>query len=226
MKLNENTLAVLNNFANIQPNLLVEPGNNIRTVAEAMNIMAEATLDQEFPSKFVAYDLGEFLSMVNLLDDPELTFKADHVLMIGAGGRVKVKFYFASEEVITTVKKSVSMPEAEVSVTLDKATLDKVRQASGALGHEMVVIKDSGDGTVTVSVTDPNDSTSNEFTIEVPATYETGASFAFILNIKNLKVVPGDYEVLLSSKRLAKFTNVSVDLVYYIAMEKSSKYGE
>lgn len=226
MKLNETTLAVLNNFANIQPNLLVEPGVHIRTVAEAMNIMAEATLDQEFPSKFVVYDLGEFLSMVNLLDDPELTFKTDHVLMVGSGGRVKVKFYYASEEVITTVKKSVKMPSVEVELQLDKATLDKIRQASGALGHEMLVVRDSGEGVVTVSVTDPNDSTSNEFTIEVPAEYAEGTPFTFIINIKNLKVVPGDYSVKLSSKRLAKFTNTSVNLEYYIAMEKSSKYGE
>lgn len=227
MKLNENTLAVLNNFGSIQPNLLVEEGNTIRTIAEARNIMAEATLDQEFPSKFVVYDLSEFLSTINLMDEPELNFKSDHVLIVGSGGRIKVKYYFSSEEVITTVKKSVNMPESEVQISLNKATLDKLRQASSVLGHEFVMIQNSSEsGIALLSVTDPNDSTSNEFTIEVPAAYDESVTFDFIINIKNIKVLPGDYDVKLSSKLLAKFDNSSSDVSYFIAMEKSSKYGE
>ena len=48
MQLNDETLAVLKNFASIQPNVVLNEGNVVKTIAEAKNVMAVATLEQAF----------------------------------------------------------------------------------------------------------------------------------------------------------------------------------
>ena len=47
----------------------------------------------------------------------------------------------------------------------------------------------------------------------------------FLNNIKNIKVIPGAYEVAISKKQLAKFTNHNYNLRYFIALEPDSTYA-
>ena len=115
------------------------------------------------------------------------------------------------------------MPEAEVKFTLDEATLGKIRRAAGALGHEKLTIT-ATDGGVKLTVIDNTDATSNAFEITVPGTVDS-TDFTFVMNIGNLKLIAGDYEVAVSSKLISQFTNTSSDIKYFIALEKSSTYG-
>jgi hypothetical protein len=115
------------------------------------------------------------------------------------------------------------MVESEVKFTLDLATLNKVKRAAGALGHEKMTIT-ANDGSIKLTVVDPNNTTSSAFDITVPGSYET-EDFMFVMNVANLKLIDGDYEVSVSSKLISEFKNTSTDVVYYIALEKSSTYG-
>ena len=44
MKLSKETIAILKNFATIQPNLMFKAGSELKTIAEAKNIVAKAIL--------------------------------------------------------------------------------------------------------------------------------------------------------------------------------------
>ena len=68
-------------------------------------------------------------------------------------------------------------------------------------------------------------STSNNFYIDVDAEYDESATFNFILDIGNVKVIPGDYKVNISSKLISQFINKESDLNYWIALEKTSTFG-
>ena len=116
------------------------------------------------------------------------------------------------------------MPEAEVKFTLDEATFKKVLRAAGALGHEKMTITPT-DGGVLLTVVDNTDSTSNAFEIVVPGEFEQD-KFTFVMNIANLKLLGGDYEVAVSSRLISHFKNTSSNIEYFIALEKSSTYGE
>jgi hypothetical protein len=225
MKLNENTLALLENYSGINANICITAGKVIKTMAEARNVMSVATLDQEFEQDFGIYDLKEFLNVLNLVEDPELTFTDEHVTVSDSTGRVAVKYFFSDPSILTSPTKDITMPECEVSFTLDQNTLSRIRKASGVLGHDKMCITPSGDGNILISITETEDSTSNSFSIEVPGTAGE-VDFSFVMNISNLKMISGDYEVDVSSRLLSRFKNKSTDVVYYIALEKSSKYGE
>jgi hypothetical protein len=64
--------------------------------------------------------------------------------------------------------------------------------------------------------------TSNDFSIIVG---ETDEEFVFNFKEENLKIVPGTYDVIVSSKLLSKFTNQNLDVTYYIALEPDSSFG-
>jgi len=223
MQLNENTMAVLKNFASIQQNIILSEGKKIKTIAEAKNIMAIANLDQEFTSTFGIFNLDEFLAVLGLVDAPDLSFAEEFVTVSDSSGRSNVKYFYSDESILTTPQKDITMVESEVKFTLDLATLNKVRRAAGALGHEKMTIT-ANDGSIKLTVVDPNNATSSAFDITVPGSYET-EDFMFVMNVANLKLIDGDYEVSVSSKLISEFKNTSTDVVYYIALEKSSTYG-
>ena len=126
---------------------------------------------------------------------------------------------------LTSSNKDVTMPDAEVTFVLDSDTLNKIRRAAGALGHNEISISNTR-GAVRVSVIDSDNATSNVFSIDVEGSYPEGVNFKFIMNVNNLKVVSEDFDVQISSKLISRFTSRQSDIEYYIALEKSSTYGE
>ena len=116
------------------------------------------------------------------------------------------------------------MPKPDVSFVLTNDTLNKLKRAASTLGHNEVSITGK-DGVLSLSVIDSQNSTSNAFSIDVDGEFNPDAKFNFIINIGNLKILPGDYEVQLSSKYITQFKNKEVNVTYWIALEKSSTFG-
>lgn len=223
MELNDNLLQLLKNFATINQNILIKQGNEIRTISEARNVLAKATLDINFPVDFGIYDLNEFINVLSLVDTPRLAFNEEYVTIGDSTGRSKVKYFFSSSDTLTSPQKDITMPEPDVSFTLDNDTLNKVRRAASALGHTEVSISGSN-GIVNLSVLENQNVTSNSFSIDIDGEYNT-ENFKFILSINNLKILSGDYDVKISSKLISHFVHKTNNVQYWIALEKSSTYG-
>ena len=224
MELNENTLNVLKNFSGINPNLLIRQGTTVKTISEARNVVATAVVEQEFPQDFGIYDLSEFIGVLSLVDVPRLKFAEEYVTVGDSTGRSKVKYFFSPEETLTTPQKDIIMPESEVKFTLTNDTLNKIKRAASALGHDEVSITGK-DGVISLSVVDSQNSTSNAFSIDIDGEYPEGVDFNFVLNISNLKIITGDYDVQISSKRISTFKHKELNVQYWIALEKTSSYG-
>ena len=224
MELSENTLNVLRNFSGINQNMLIKTGTNIKTISEARNVVATADVTEEFPKDFGIYDLNEFIGVMGLVDTPSLKFDEDYVTVSDSSGRSKVKYFYAAEETLTAPTKDVTMPEADVKFTLDNSTLNKLKKAASTLGHSEVSIK-AKDGVLSLSVVENQNATSNAFSIDIDGEFKQDAVFNFIISISNLKILPGDYEVEISSKLITQFKNKEIPLKYWIALEKSSTYG-
>jgi hypothetical protein len=223
MELNEKVLQVLKNFAAINPNIVVEQGNVIRTLSEGKNVFGKAELDATFPQRFGIYDLNEFLSVINLVEEPFLSFQDTHVIVNDTTGLSKIKYYFTDTEYLTTSTKDIVMPEPEIRFSISNETLNRVKRAASALGHSVVAIRPNN-GSISLTVFDEGNSTSNTFTIDVEGSYQSD-SFDLILSIANLKLLPGDYQVEISSKLISHFINKESSVEYWVALEKSSKYG-
>ncbi len=224
MELSENTLQILKNYAGINSNIVFNEGNNIQTISEAKNVLSAASTVEDFPQDFGIYDLNEFLNVLGLVDVPNLSFEKDYVLISDSSGRSKVKYFFSDPDMLTSPSKKIVMPQCEVQFTLDANTLSRIKRAAAALGHDEVSIT-PGNGHLTLSVVDSKNATSNTFAIDIAGDYPADP-FNFVISISNLKIIPGDYHVAISSKLISEFSNNELGVSYWIALEKSSTYGE
>jgi len=75
---------------------------------------------------------------------------------------------------------------------------------------------------VKLVVRDKKNDTSNDFSVVVG---ETDEVFTFNFKVENIKIIPGNYEVVISSKLLSQFKNTSYDVTYWIALEPDSQFG-
>ena len=78
-----------------------------------------------------------------------------------------------------------------------------------------------GNGVVKLLVRDKKNDTSNHFSVTVG---ETINDFVFNFKVENIKILPGSYNVVVSSKLLSCFTNTDIDVKYYIALEPDSTF--
>ena len=72
MKLSEQTVSLLKNFASINQNLQFKSGNKLSTISAQKNILVNAEIPETFPSDFAIYDLNKMLGVMNLFPDPEM----------------------------------------------------------------------------------------------------------------------------------------------------------
>ena len=221
MKLSDNTLTILKNFAGINNSILVKEGNRLRTISVAKNILAEADITEEFPRDFAIYDLNQFLNGLSLHQDPDLDFKEDSYLSIKEGRR-RVKYFFADPNVITSPpEKEITLPSQDVCFQLDSTSLEKLIKAAQV--YQLPDLSAIGEaGVIKLVVRDKKNDTSNEYAIVVG---ETDKEFSFNFKVENIKIIPGAYDVVVSSKLLSEFTNTKHNLKYYIALEPDSTFG-
>ena len=230
MNLSNDTLNVLKNFASINPNIVFQPGQQLKTISESKTIMARADIVEDMPKEFGIYDLNEFLSVFNLIENPVLNFEDKSVLVSTQEGGTqlsnlqKVRYYFSETDILTSPTKDIQMPNAEVGVNLSEDILNQIRKAAAVLGHTELSLKGEN-GLVTASVVDTKDSTSNSYTIELDKDNVCKNDFEFIVSIPNLKLLPGDYFVSISSKLISNWTNSNYPIEYFIALEKNSTFN-
>tara|TARA_A100000164_G_C21739725_1_gene691719 strand:- start:136 stop:831 length:696 start_codon:yes stop_codon:yes gene_type:complete len=221
MKLSDSTLSILRNFAGINNSILVKRGNRLRTISVAKNILAEANLDEDFPSDFALYDLNQFLNVNNsLFRNPELDF-TDNGYVVISEGKSKQTFFFADPNVIVTPPdKEITLPTEDVCFELSTEQLDKLLKAA-AINQLPDFSAIGRNGKVTLVVRDKKNDTSNNFNIVVG---QTDSEFTFNFKVENIKILPGTYDVVVSQKLLSRFTSKNHDLTYYIALEPDSTF--
>ena len=225
MKLSNETLSILKNFAGINSNVVLNPGQNVKTMAESKSIMASATITEDIPAQIGIYDLNEFLGVINMFDDPDLVFDSDFKSVRVTEGNRAVKYFFSEPSILTSPSKDVVMPECPVSFTISADEMANLRRAASALGVTDVVVSCAPDIDPQLSVTDTKDSTSNSYELNLDKTVGQGVTCKFIFNINNFKFVSDDYDVSISDKLISSFKAKNNPIEYWVALEKNSTFG-
>tara|TARA_B100000686_G_scaffold153644_1_gene161109 strand:- start:94 stop:759 length:666 start_codon:yes stop_codon:yes gene_type:complete len=221
MKLSDKTLTILKNFAGINNSILVKEGTQLRTMSVAKNILAEAEIEEDFPRQFGVYDLNQFLNGLSLHQDPDMDFGEESYLTIREGRR-KVKYFYADPQVIISPPdKQITLPSEDVHFQLESTALDKLLKAAAVYQlPDLCVVGEAG--VVKIVVRDKKNDTSNSYSVDVG---ETDKEFSFNFKVENIKIIPGSYDVAVSSKLLSEFKNSTYNLKYYIALEPDSTFG-
>ena len=220
MYLSTETVALLKNFSTINQSILIKAGKKIRSMSVMKNILVEAEIDEEFTRDVAIYDLNQFLNCLSLVAGAEVNLEENSIVI--TDGTNSVDYRYSDPSVIAAPpEKELKLPSEDVSVVLTEDHLDTVKKAAAVLQIPDVSLVGNGE-VIELTVRDKKNSGSNSYRIQVG---ETDTVFQFNLKVENLKLVPGDYDVTVSSKNLAKFESHSRPLVYFVAIEPDSTYG-
>jgi hypothetical protein len=221
MQISKETLNVIKNFSAINGSLMLKAGNKLSTISEGKNVMAEVTIAETFTSDFGIYDLHEFLGVISLFDSTDLDFKEKYVLISDStNSSSRIKYFAAGEGVVKVAPATIKFPSADVTFTLNATQLAMIQRTAGILKASDVTI--TGDGTnIDITVSDKKNDTANAYTYSLGATSET---FQAHLKVENLKMIPNDYEVAISKKKISRFKHTASDLTYYVAVEADSEF--
>ena len=224
MKLSNETISVLKNFGSINQGILFKKGKTLKTVSSHKNILAEVNIKEDIPAEFGIYDLNNFLSVISLhKDDPSFEFYDKQVTIVGNKGRSRIKYRFTPVNMIVTPpEKSLTMPDAEIKFDLTAEDFDWVMRAAGVLASPQIAIESDGKKVSIVTLDLQNDSAHTD-ALEI--SNGDGNKFKMVFKTENItKIMPGTYEVFISSKGISHFKNKSVPLQYWITTEQGSKF--
>ena len=223
MKLSNDTLTVLKNFASINKNIMLKRGKTLKTISGGKNVIAEATILEEIPTDFGVYDLNEFLSILSLhKDGAVLDFDSETVLISGQKGRSKTKYRFCSPNLILAApEKPVAMPDAEISFEISAEDFDWVMRAASVLSSANIIVESDGT-TVFVTTTDLANSSAHTDSLEIAK--GNGDSYRMCFKTENFKMLAGGYDVKISSKGISNFKHKTLNVQYWIATEAGSTY--
>ena len=223
MKLSNNTISVLKNYASINQNLMIKGGKEITTMSAMKNIIARAEVEEDFPQEVAIYDLNEFLSCLSLFKSPNLEFETTFVTITEENNpKTALKYFYSDPSVVTTPSKMITMPSNEITFTLDSSTLSNITKAAAVISSADLVLENTN-GTSSLTVKDKKNDTANSYSMGVET--EGEGNFSFFFKVENLKLIDGKYTVDISSKNISHMKNESTPIEYWIALEPESNYS-
>lgn len=221
MKLSNETLTILKNFASINTNIFFRSGSCVSSIASSEAVYARATIKEKIPNDFAIYDLNSLLATLTLVDNQEISFEDNRLLITSTGGTFE--YFYSNPEV---VKKAPEKTIEHVDVFSFKLSAEDVQMIMKAANvtkapYISVVSKNQN---VYVVVGDRKNNSANNFKKTLGTSF---TDFDIIIAVENLKVIPDAYQVTVarienSKAKFLYFKHESKDLEYWIAAEVSS----
>jgi hypothetical protein len=222
MNLNDRSIEVLQNFSQINPSVVFNEGNVLRTISPTRTVIAKANLGHEVENEFAIYDLSRFLGILSTFRGfAEPTFELEEKkLKIFADGRAVTFTCAPSDLVVSPPQKDPSFDGGSVvSLQVTEKSLEEIRRAIGIMDFpELTIVGE--DGKIILRGTDTKNPTSDKYDVVVGETEET---FCAVFKIENLKLISQSYDVSIISKAGAGIAHFKgADVEYWIAIEKNS----
>ncbi len=231
MKLTNGTHEVLASFATVNPSLLIPEGNIVRTIDAGQTMVGRATLANNFETQMAIYDLPNFIQVVKLFKDADISLNDDFAI-ISAPDAGKVKYIFAHPNVINSPTEDVKFPESDITFLLTSSMLDRISKAANTMVLNHLVISPDDEGGINLRVANHDNPTSNDYNVKVSADLKTDDDFQAVFHFERLqKLIPMDYQVSISRKLISEFKGIKTaghdyEVSYHVALAAESEMGE
>jgi len=218
MKLSKQTYETLRNFADISrwensSFVLLKPGHTQAVMSHEFEIMAIAECEEDFPVEFAIYDVGQLLSIINTMDDPDLTFDEDVVTI--TDGDLVLKYRGCVKELGIEPPK-VKVDDPTISFSLDKHTIKKLLTISSGLDLGYFVLS-SRDNKQVLEVRDIESAIANS--AKFPVGEEESEDFVMVFETQHFKIIPDDYKFEVVIGTLIRLTNEDTARTYLITCQ-------
>lgn len=195
MQLSPETISVLVNFAQINPNMILTPGNTLRTIHPSKALFATAEIAETIESDAAILDLSRFLRTIALLEEPNIEFGDKQFTISGSKSKTKIRYTYADPTSMLRVPKGVVdvKPDATLKITAD--TLKSIMVAGKSLKLPSIRFRGTDDSAY-VDLYDPKGQNKDDYTIDVTdSIIAVEKDFDVTMNIEHINFVLRDYEV-------------------------------
>ena len=225
MIINNETVEILKNFAEINQSLVIEAGDVIKTVSEQTNVLAKAKLGQSFPQDFAIYDLNKFLGVLSLFAEPQFDFSEKSIKIQSSvdannfvAGDSVAEYQFANMSLFENERKilakDINLPSEDAVFRLEEKYFISIMRAAAVMSLPEIAVV-ANDGKLKIQAIDAKTSV-DSYAVELGV---STSNFKMIFKIENLKLMRGSYDVKISNKGLGYFKNTDRELEYWIATE-------
>lgn len=218
MKFDNKTVSILKNFSAISPSMIFREGNVLRTISPNKTVIAKAQVSVSFERKFALKNVGTFLNTLSFYEDPEVTFEEKNFTI--SKGNSKTVLSYTAENTIKALppEKDPVLPSVDITFSISASALANIMKMLATLGLPEVAI--TGDGEkLSVCALDSKNANSETHSEDVGT---ADKRFKSIFKAENLKIIPGDYTIDVSSRGIAHFKGKEIE--YWIAVEQNSTY--
>jgi|TARA_R110000803_G_scaffold42264_10_gene90786 hypothetical protein len=197
MRLSDTTTKVLKNFASINPSILLNEGQTIRTISPQKNVLAQAVTDEPITDSMCLYDINQFLNIVESIDDCVINVNSSKAILSNPQNTQNSTVFFADPSVIVTPpEKNINVKNEQFTFNLSDKELVKILRMASLCNAEELILQQRNDGTVLCKVTNTANPTSNDFSLVVEATNSTGETeLPATLEVTKLNFIKDTYEV-------------------------------
>lgn len=222
MKLSDRTVDLLKSFSTLNPSIMLTPGKKLSTMAPSETVVAESVIEEEFEDNYAIYNLPQFINVLSLFDDYDMTFTKEHVTI--KGETRKLRYSFCSPNLITLPPEGgVEFPEPEIEFEMPQNSFKTINKAISMLTAQHIAFVGNSKEIHLETLGATNDD--NYFDMKVG---ETDKVFNFITKPEHLKMFPGDYKVRISKEGIAEFVTVDMHTGkptrYWIIAEEDSTF--
>ncbi len=218
MKLSEETIEILKNYATLNQGLAVKPGSVLKTITPSRSVLAISRVVESFPVSFCLYDLNKWLAKLSLYREAELEFESDRIVIKSADNRRTDYIKYSSPEIVKGVPdKDIALDDHDYEFTLTQEDLIWARKSAGISSSENFMFRGDGKHIYFQSNTLKDDSSDLSSTM----IGDTEDEFLCVLQVANFKLLDGAYNVKIrgGEKALTKFEHTTKNIQYYIAVE-------
>lgn len=211
MKINQETIDILKNYANINESIAVKAGNKLVT-ASKKSILANATVKDIFPVDFAIYKLPKLFGAVSLLKDPDFEFGEKEVII--RSGKHSISLLYCDLNMFVLPEKDhIDFPYI-THFKLSADSLKKILKAADILDVATIIVEGKKNA-VSIKAANAKQLMSDTFTVEVEES--VSENFRLVLLKERVGILMmQDYTVSIASRAI-RFSTENMN--YWIAAE-------
>ena len=218
MKLSAGSINILENYASINGNLIINPGNMLKTMHACRTIFANAQVDEVFDRTFGIYDLKEFLATLAMFKNPDLTFNDQYVDIVDEDDpTIHTKYWSADVDILTKIPELKQLPAPSVVFNISNINFKRIQKAAAVLKCPDIVFEGGG-GKIVAKVCNLSNATKNDFTVVLEDNY-TGEDFNVHLKQDKLMIIGGDYRCELIMNKIVQLNHTEREVKYLITLD-------
>ena len=229
MQLSDETLEVLANFARINPNLLIKPGNEFTTLTTNRSIFGTATVLEYFEAEMAIHDLPTLLQYIKLVgDSPDIEVDDSGENLIISGNGTTVNYTLSDKVLLECEENRPSIKEDPFAVlNIHEDVLNTILTSKSIGKNKADTVEFSYDGNqLLVSVYNEANSSSNVVVKELVGDVNGVGEFSIKFMDTQFPFIIQDYSLNLYERKMGDmsvfFGKYESELVDYVTTAKAN----